>query len=874
MAAKIKEGMTGGQVADIIEQNFENLEDKFQQLSDQFDHTKEDINRTLDEYQSQIDDAYGSIAVQVDEEDTTSEKGKIKLKDRAYEPDKFSGKGYKILRKNIVCNTETGESKNILTQDMINEPNTVYEIRYDFDLNGETINIPEGCTLKFEGGSLSNGLVKNWQQPVFPEYFGAKGDGITDDSEAFKILSDSLYEDINNNRNFKFKNNIIELKSDKTYIVGETLFINPTTTIKGNNALLLPKQDNNFISYNSYKFMLCVGIDKSLEDISYEYASKSFIKDIRINRTDNYVSNLGFCLYGSSINIDNCNTVNLENLIYNFRQTKLTVYCDDMSLTNIKMFYAKDWLTEYDYTKPMIVKTCNGDGFFMKNIINESHHNLFTISGSTEGAVIESSLHVDGIVSGCSLTIISCHNERHRLFIFRSRVIIIDTTFVNKYDNASIAFNSDYQYGNSYLRLTNCIFYKDTFSINFDNPDIITNDNDLQNIQYENTWSVCRKSAVNLDDKYYTNNDFITIKTTQPIYTILKNQFIDIKHSDFTVNSVNKNNSTLATGNYTYQLYYYIPNLNIGIKYIIEAENINNQLLIIATTINRLPVYIERTHNSETKYAKLQFSNNGIYIDDGEYINGIKWQQTGVMSILDILSEGDKIIYDGINYCGYIKNSYILYKNNIKITPLNRYIYYGALSADTVYKIFKKSNITNFPFTCSIKSNAIDYTIYQENKTFNVNGDTYLNFKQDDNYIYVVTDRNYKNVIIEYNCNDVIPEGLENNKIPSVKDIQFENLSAIAINNKGIARLNTDSINKSLGYIYYNYDLRELLISNGTEFVTLDNYSKGLLRKGATDSRPIISNDTNKGFQYFDTTSNKPIWWTGTKWVDATGADV
>ena len=159
MAAQIKEGMTGGQVADIIEQNFENLENKFQQLSDQFDHTKEDINRTLDEYQSQVDNAYGSIVAQVDEEDTTTDKGKIKFKDRAYEPDKFSGKGYKILRKNIVCNTETGESKNILTQDMINEPNTVYEIRYDFDLNGETINIPEGCTLKFEGGCLSNGTV-------------------------------------------------------------------------------------------------------------------------------------------------------------------------------------------------------------------------------------------------------------------------------------------------------------------------------------------------------------------------------------------------------------------------------------------------------------------------------------------------------------------------------------------------------------------------------------------------------------------------------------------------------------------------------------------------------------------------------------------
>lgn len=29
-----------------------------------------------------------------------------------------------------------------------------------------------------------------------------------------------------------------------------------------------------------------------------------------------------------------------------------------------------------------------------------------------------------------------------------------------------------------------------------------------------------------------------------------------------------------------------------------------------------------------------------------------------------------------------------------------------------------------------------------------------------------------------------------------------------------------------------------------------------------------------KGFCFFDTNLNKPIWWTGTKWVDANGTDV
>ena len=107
------------------------------------------------------DQSYGN-ATPADEEDITAEDGNLKLRDRAYDADNFSGKGYKILRKNIQ------DGKNILTQDMVNEPNTIYEIRYDFDLNGATINIPDGCTLKFGGGSINNGLVQgNQQSPEF-----------------------------------------------------------------------------------------------------------------------------------------------------------------------------------------------------------------------------------------------------------------------------------------------------------------------------------------------------------------------------------------------------------------------------------------------------------------------------------------------------------------------------------------------------------------------------------------------------------------------------------------------------------------------------------------------------------------------------------
>ena len=92
-----------------------------------------------------------------DEEDITTDGTTLSFKDRNYEPNNFSGLGKVILRKNIVL--DNGIYKNVLTQDMINKSNTIYEIRYDFDLGGEEITIPEGCVLEFNGGNFNNGVL-------------------------------------------------------------------------------------------------------------------------------------------------------------------------------------------------------------------------------------------------------------------------------------------------------------------------------------------------------------------------------------------------------------------------------------------------------------------------------------------------------------------------------------------------------------------------------------------------------------------------------------------------------------------------------------------------------------------------------------------
>ena len=53
-------------------------------------------------------------------------------------------------------------------QDKFNRTNTIYKITKDIDLGGETLTIPEGCTLDFQGGKITNGTLTLWKTKIFP----------------------------------------------------------------------------------------------------------------------------------------------------------------------------------------------------------------------------------------------------------------------------------------------------------------------------------------------------------------------------------------------------------------------------------------------------------------------------------------------------------------------------------------------------------------------------------------------------------------------------------------------------------------------------------------------------------------------------------
>lgn len=73
------------------------------------------------------------------------------------------------------------------------------------------------------------------------------------------------------------------------------------------------------------------------------------------------------------------------------------------------------------------------------------------------------------------------------------------------------------------------------------------------------------------------------------------------------------------------------------------------------------------------------------------------------------------------------------------------------------------------------------------------------------------------------------------------------------------------------GFAYYNTTNRELEVATTTGWVDTNGYTSDVKSVGPTDQRPT---GIKGGFLYIDTTLNKPVYWTGTVWIDATGATV
>ena len=89
--------------------------------------------------------------------------------------------GYVILKKN----------KSLIEQ--ITEANTIYEVRYSYDLGGETLTMPENCVLKFEGGIISNGTINGNKTSIVAPICKIFGDNLNFSEDAGSFYIDFVY---------------------------------------------------------------------------------------------------------------------------------------------------------------------------------------------------------------------------------------------------------------------------------------------------------------------------------------------------------------------------------------------------------------------------------------------------------------------------------------------------------------------------------------------------------------------------------------------------------------------------------------------------------------------------------------------------------
>ena len=692
-----------------------------------------------------ISNAGAKITNLVDEEDLTeADCHVIKLKDRKYNKALASGLGYKILRKNWV------NGKNILTQDMINEPNTIYEVRYDYDLNEETINIPEGCTLNFNGGSIYggyiNGIINNSYVNV--ENFGAKGDGINDDGLAIRNAS-SVCSHIIFGKNKTYKISKLYQSPQNSYygnFIG-LAFINHSIIIDGNDSILI-FSNNVFNTDNKYIRIFNVGPWE--QNFSDNIVDTCKINNLTINfeniNQTNYRSIHCFQLHSRHIVFSNFNYENIDNIV---------MVC------------------------PIVVGTCNN----------------FTIKNST----IVNNLTNES--SGGAIWVMLTRTN-YSMFTMENCYIECDTNDEDITVSSLVQKNANTDFIEVELDIKNCIFKsanKNKGTAYFMSNDIRTNPNfktiaHFTNCQFYNTGEIYKpiifaQSRKGYNYKFNFVLDNCYIKENPEYKDILEDDASD--YSTFTGTDE------------------------------VEFEITCNNCIIDTNN------YILRSRNGN-RYGNLIFNNCNINC-------------AGLLSAVSNISK---------SRFNFIINNSIININNVPfLTTDNEYIYNSIInfSSDKVYTIIGKTSDNSYISKKEYNNVTINGRPVNYNNNYYIIKQKAIEYNQVPLYILGIIDENdIGGMFILGPDSDVNKYVFDGTKLITTTSYFSSNYKDIVV---------------------YNNSMQQIIKSNiniGTTFLNKKNI-------GDTTTRPT---DVSIGFQYFDTTLNKPIWWTGTKWIDSAGSDV
>ena len=406
-SAWVDSGATGGEENVKLEDYYtkENVDEKITELESETHKFKGDVSAEMaafeDSIREQIEEykpiiINGDVTNAADEEDITSEDGLLKLKDR----NNLNGMGYIILRRD----------KSFAEQ--LTQANTIYEIRYDFDLNGEEVTIPEDCVLDFQGGSLSNGdiILRNTTivNPKFKEcsfsgscindFYNIESFGaVRDSSDCSKIINDiiKLYSN-GKSKSIFIPVGVWNISSPIVLWAGWDQVINLFGT--GYRSVLNQVTDNEYIikkyeTTNIHNITLRYKNQQSISDekaIAVAVARSCFSSWNNINicnantafgyirlsdYDENALNNVGFCYVNDSFDVIRC--YRCSGYAFDFSKK-------EVDIADSGSYYANIYISSNDpYT---------GDAFDCKGAIKASSTNCVFGQLNIEGRGFNSTL--------------------------------------------------------------------------------------------------------------------------------------------------------------------------------------------------------------------------------------------------------------------------------------------------------------------------------------------------------------------------------------------------------------------------------------------------------------------------------------------------
>ena len=798
----------------------------------------------------------------VDDEDLESnECNVIKFKDRDYNKDLASGKGYKILRKNWV------NGKNILTQAMISHTNTIYEIRYDFDLDGERIIIPDGSLIKFNGGSLNNGNI------------------YTDNS---LVEIDRTFTDVFVNIIFENGINYV-VKNTDGYIYSDKVGFNDTGATS----------DLSYAEYNFELFSLLVTYySKIILTRFYDIKpSKSIDLDHSL-----YIKGGGLNIIGSStslFNIKSGASIHFDGVTFygNSDYYKL-FYC-----TNLNFFIQEIYVENCSFN-------CDLGGLYFADNVNNGITNLVLRNNRIR---------------------YSSYKDMHFLTICDAKFInpaYIENNSVINFSKVFIYFSTTNEYTNSNKKALDSapIYFLNNYCVG----STIKLDNNIGNNSYhcaalvESNTFICKNNVIkNIVTTYENGTAYDNYASCQHyifenniVENVVKFDITGVEHENdyYSECELGKSKGVIDETKYATRIFRnnrYI--LDIDFIKTIGATQTDLFIWIFANTFVNTNVDIIFDNNiidypinirgvSTSRYFKrFQFTNNIVHVKSWQW--GIfSCNTTTPVEYYEIsnnkIKQDEPVIYIPFVYQGNatVKNKELIIKNNI----LDSIISFHNGNAANFESIICKDNIChtqeyeltqNIPienngvhdnidieFNLDVANTTNDsqyyyYSIFNHGKLqYNIN--KVINKKA--YFIFRINTAKYSIFTVEFDINnkhyatDILVDGI-NSKIYNLYSGNTYSYTTIGVNIQSIALL------LNIRFVYNSApNIMIQLLDNVENLVIREAVSDNininrdiLIKNGTSTSRPeevVTLSDIYIGHVYIQT-GDGPRWWNGTNWI-------